>query len=227
MGYAAQRAALDRMLAAERAMEQSPTRDGWDAWQRAAADYWVQLHPELARFRRGSVDATPTVEELRERAGLLATAMDGVPGDWRLRKPSPERVQHLARVGWFHELSIGLYEPVWGALERLRSGDASRIETLIRFLEADVYCFGSGYLKADLIRSMTRSELGEAEVARLRRVVLAVVGSYDRREFRAYCRLARRLDSPSLREDLRALAASDDRRTARHARWVLDALGEG
>jgi hypothetical protein len=96
----------------------------------------------------------------------------------------------------------------------------------VRFLEADIYCFRSGYMKAEAIHVLKRADLDEKTAGRLRAVVLGVVSGYDRREFRAYIRLARRVESDALREDLRALAVSPARRTARHARWVLAGLGE-
>jgi hypothetical protein len=213
-----------RMLQANAEKERRHTR--WEAWQAAATDYWVALHPDLARFRRGDADREPTAQDLLARAEQVRAAMDGIPTDWRLRPPSDERTEHLARVGWFHELLVGLYEPVDAAIQRARRGDRSRLETLLRFLETDVYCFRSGYVKADIIRVVTRLDLDASEVERLRVVVLDVVDGYDRREFRAYVRLARRVDSPGLREALRARRSSPDPRVRRHADWVLAGIEE-
>lgn len=120
----------------------------------------------------------------------------------------------------------GLYGPVDHAIGRVEDGDADGIETLVRFLEADVYCDRSGYVKADAIRVLTRAKLDEQTTARLRGVVLAVVDGPDRREFRSYVRLARRVDSEELRAELRVRLDSASRRTARHAGWVLAGLDE-
>jgi hypothetical protein len=163
---------------------------------------------------------------MRDRAEMVARAMDDVPFTWRLAPPSRQRAEHLARVGWFHEQLAGLYGPVRHALERLRRDDLSGIETLIRFLEADVYCHRSGYLKAEVIRFLTRANLNDETLERLRRVVLAVVDDFDRREFRAYIRLGRRVDSAAFRNDLRTRRDSGSHRTARHADWMLVGLGE-
>lgn len=148
--------ALHRMLEAEQVSNAGRSNEDWDVWQRAATDYWVLIHPGLARFRRGDPAQTPTVEEMRERAEIIARAMDKVPDTWRLAPPSRQRAEHLARVGWFHEQGSGLYGPIAHALERLRHDDPSGIETLVRFLESDVYCFRSGYMKAEVIRFLTR-----------------------------------------------------------------------
>ena len=143
---------------------------------------------------------------MRERAGSLTRAMEG------------------GSVDAFRVEYARLYDPVREAIQRLRHGDGSGIETLVRFLEADVYCFRSGYTKADVIRALTRADLDDPRTVRLRRVVLIAVEGDDRREFRAYVRLARRLDSPSLRDDLQHLASSSSTRVARHAQWVLEGL---
>jgi hypothetical protein len=213
------------MLRSESAKEGDD--DSWPAWQAAAAtDYWVLLHPELRPWRRGDPDTIPTIDDMRARAELIERSMDGIPSTWRLRPTDAARVEHLARVGWFHELMAGLYEPIFTAI-RASSPEASpRLETLIRFLEADLYCHRSGYAKADAIKAITRGPLDDASSARLRVVVLDVVDAHDRTEFRAYTRLARRVDDDGLRTGLRSRVASGPSPVARRARWVLEALGE-
>lgn len=217
--------ALQRMLDADDAKNDSRSNDDWAVWQRAATEYWVALHPHLTRFRRGDPAETPTIAEMRERAEVVARGMDDIPDSWRLAPPSRQKAEHLARVGWFHEQLAGLYGPVEDAIKRLRQGDPSGIETLVRFLEADVYCLRSGYAKAEAIRFLTRADLDDATLERLRRVVLKVV-DVDRREFRAYIRLARRVDSAVLRDELRMRLAATRHRTVRHAEWMLVGLGE-
>lgn len=217
---------MQRMIEADNAENAGHSADDWAVWQRAATEYWVLLHPDLARYRRGDPQRVPTVSEMRDRAEMVARSMDDVPDTWRLAPPSRQRAEHLARVGWFHEQLAGLYGPVDHAIERLRRDDRSGIETLVRFLEADVYCFRSGYAKAEAIRFLTRADLNDEVVERLRRVVLAVVDDFDRREFRAYIRLGRRVDSAAFRDDLRARLDSGSRRSARHADWMLVGLGE-
>lgn len=214
--------ALQRMLAAEDANGQG--RGGWDDWQRAAVDYWLLLHPNQARLRRGDPTRIPTVDDMKERAASLSGAMAGVPDTRRLSPPTRERAEHLARVAWFHELLAGLYGPIDDALDRLRRGDQSGVQTLVRFLEADVYCFRSGYMKADVIHFLTRADLDTASMSRLRQVVVAAVDGFDRRDFRAYIRLARRLDSETLRQELTSRAGSSTNRSARHAQWMLAGL---
>jgi hypothetical protein len=70
--------------------------------------------------------------------------MTDVPTTWRLARPSLAKAEHLARVGWFHELYAALYGPIEHAVKHVEGGDAAAVETLVRFLEADVYCHRSG-----------------------------------------------------------------------------------
>ena len=216
---------LQRMLDADDAKDRTNRYEDWTAWQRAATDYWVLRHPDLARYRRGEPTRSPSVAEMREKAELLSRAMDGVPDTWRLAPPSAEKAEHLARVGWFHELYAALYEPISSAIKRT-ADNRNAVETLVRFLESDVYCFRSGYMKADVIRALGRADLDDRTIRRLRAVVLDVVDSYDRREYRAYVRLACRVDGDGLREALRERLTSSSTRVARHARWVLEGLGD-
>lgn len=133
-----------------------------------------------------------------------------------------------AQVGFLHEQMAGLYGPIFEALERLRAdgagGSADDLETVVRFLEADIYCFRSGYATADAIRAVRRASFGPEIGARLRRIVLTAVDGYDRREFRAFCRLATSVSDEGLRTALVERLGSANPRTVRHARWVLDAL---
>jgi hypothetical protein len=82
-------------------------------------------------------------------------------------------------------------------------------------------------VKADVIRAVTRADLDADAAARLRTVVMSVVDGYDRREFRSYIRLAKRVDTPELRSALRSRLEFGERRAARHAEWVLAGLDLG
>jgi len=134
----------------------------------------------------------------------------------------------------------------WRDMELLRGGDQTKLETAVAFLEADPFFYGSGYAKEDIIPAINRLDLPPKLVGRLQAVVLNMIDRRDGREFRAYCRLARKVDSPELREQLEhrltrawpsarsltddlpalMLVAQQERAIRRRARWVLEALGE-
>jgi len=100
------------------------------------------------------------------------------------------------------------------------------VDAAIEYLEKDEWKFGSGYAKADLIRLLRKLDLKPAQAERLRRVVLAVVDGRDRREFRHYCRLASKVDSPQLRNELTRRLKDENEIVQRHARWVLEYLSK-
>jgi len=98
------------------------------------------------------------------------------------------------------------------------------VESIITFLEKDPWTFGSGYAKAEMIRLLRKLELTLKQGERLRKVLLTIVDKRDRREFRHYCRLACKLDSPELRRELTRRLQSTDEGVSRRARWMLDYL---
>lgn len=112
-------------------------------------------------------------------------------------------------------------------LELLKERDPGSIEMAVRFLEADPWFFRSGYIKADLLRWLRRAPLSDAQLGRLRGVVLERIEGPGRREFRRYARFAPRLDTPEFRAAIRARVHSADTRTSRHARWVWALLTPG
>lgn len=100
------------------------------------------------------------------------------------------------------------------------------VDEVVKYLEKDEWKFGSGYAKADMIRWLRRVDLRLNEAERLRRVVLAVVDGRDRREFRHYCKLACKVDSPRLRKELRSRLGDENEVVRRHAGWVLEYLSK-
>ncbi len=147
----------------------------------------------------------------------------------RLRRydvPDPEGwAAWRETVALFWDAFAAAWPPGFQAdLSRLRAGDAGAVDAAISFLEADPWFFRSGYAKEEIIAYLNRLPLTEAQAERLRRVVLAAVDGRDRREFRRYCRLARKVDSPALRSELAGRLECAEPAVRRHARWVLEAL---
>lgn len=112
---------------------------------------------------------------------------------------------------------------LWNDVQRLENGNPAGVGSVAKFLEADPWFFRSGYLKADLIKLLNRVEIPPVYADRLRKVIINVVEKRDRREFRSYCRLAKRLDNPKLREELAKRLEDKDPSVRRRARWVLEA----
>jgi len=114
----------------------------------------------------------------------------------------------------------------WRDVELLRGGDNTKLEAAIAFLEADPWFHGSGYAKVKMVRYIKPSMLTPGDIARLQNVVLDMVERRNGQEFRAYCRLARKVESPALREQLTRRLAHENPNVRRRARWILEALGQ-
>lgn len=106
-------------------------------------------------------------------------------------------------------------------LAQVKAGDRAGLETVIQFLEADPWSFGSGYTKEEILRALQRYELTEDQQYRLQNVILHMVDTRATREFRLYRKLARKVDSLRLRNGLLTRLRSEDEGIARRALWVL------
>ena len=112
----------------------------------------------------------------------------------------------------------------WRDIELLRGGDASKLESAMAFLESDPWFHGSGYAKVKMIRHIKPAMLTPSYTLRLQQVVLDMVERRNGQDFRAYCRLARKVDAPELREQLTRRLTHSAPNVRRRAKWVLEAL---
>lgn len=144
----------------------------------------------------------------------------------KYREQSSEaRQRWLETVEQFHSAIDHAYpEDFWELWKKLPSGDPTAVENAVLFLEADPWFFRSGYVKSGLIKKLNRLPLLAELEARLRNVLLDVVKTRDRREFRSYCHLARRVESADLRRDLSKLQTSADPNVQRRVKWMLSAM---
>lgn len=125
---------------------------------------------------------------------------------------------------WYQAIE-NAYLPSFGTdFDRIRAGDPTGMEGAVSFLEADPWFYRTGYIKSKLIRYIKQPLLTPNYVKRLQQVVLSVVDKRDDRNFRDYCRLARKVDSPELREGLTRRLTHTDTNVRRRAKWVLEAL---
>lgn len=118
----------------------------------------------------------------------------------------------------------GYEQSFWQA----KAGDGRNLEPLVLFLEADPYVFRSGYAKEAAIGALKQvSEIPPHYAARLRSVILHIVDTRWGQEFRAYCRLAVKVDTPEFRatlEQRRTRSQGNDPDVSIRARRVLDLL---
>ena len=173
--------------------------------------------------RKGSIR-----DVLRARGEEAESARRAIHEAWQHRDEGPEaRQRWIDSIAKFRAAVDHAWPPgFWDAFERLPTGDPAAIESATLFLEADPWFYRSGYVKAELIRRLKRLPLSSEIEERLRAVVLDVARGRDRREYRAYCRLARKVASPELHAQMETLVAAGDPAVRRRARWMLAAIGE-
>jgi hypothetical protein len=177
------------------------------------------LHIAYGRMtRRSDADDPRTRAWLDAVARFNAALERAYPGDFWQKFEQLKRVSR--RCG-------GLGGAIAPNRRELSRGDVQALEAAIQFLEADPMFFRSGYVKAAIIPLVTRMPLSEPQKDRLRGCALGVVDMRASQEFRRYCRLARAVDSPSLRASLQRRVDGDDAAVARRARWMLAALTGG
>lgn len=154
----------------------------------------------------------PTHEEIR--AG--AAAVDQVFEAHR-RDPRVQFDGTFWHTGWLE----------WRRLvpnsDGVRAGDADAVEHAIVFLEADPWCFASGYDKQRVMRALVRVRLQATQIERLDAVLLALI-THDRREVADAIRLARTHRGPRLKSALRSLLATSEDETALRALRALLAV---
>ena len=139
-----------------------------------------------------------------------------------LRSISPEV---RAKLEAEHAVFPPCYEQ---SFRQAKAGDGHNLEPLVLFLEADPYVLRSGYAKEAAIGALKQvPEITPHYADRLRTVILHIVDRRWGREFRAYCRLAVRVDSPEFRnalEQRRSHPQANDPEVSIRARRVLDLL---
>ncbi len=140
------------------------------------------------------------------------------PGDCEFQK-------QLAIAEDLVDLAYSLAYPprFWETMPALLAGKSVDLEPFISYLEADPYCFRSGYIKSKTLRGLKRASMSPAQRLRLQYVVLCVDDKGFRREFRDYCRLARFIYTPGFIADLESRLNSFDPNRALRAKWVIDA----
>lgn len=159
--------------------------------------------------------AAEKADESNKRIGAFYEA-------FRHRKDSPEayRLWEAAFRQAYVEIEEK-YRELWRALQCFKDRKPADSEHLVQFLERDEWFFRSGYAKADCIQILKCLDLPTKVEGRLRTVVLNAVDQRDRREFRHYCKLARKVDSPELRVALRERLSHPDVNVRQRATWAL------
>jgi hypothetical protein len=123
------------------------------------------------------------------------------------------------------------YKEAHFAIESLKAGDVRGVEPAIRFLQADIYEFRSGYLKEYLWRYLNRVALNDRQRKRLLSVARKYLSRRMTREFRSMCRLVHRIADEEFIADVQSLAESTTdegfKRRAQLLRAYIQSLDAG
>jgi len=165
----------------------------------------------MSQFRSGILESATKLRDLQDEVNLAF-------------KEHPRGPRHHAAAAEFHASYDALAFPggLNAGLEALRNRDPEAIEKAICFLEADPLFFGSGYIKDKLIGRIKQSSLSANQMQRIRIVVLRSLASW--RMPRTIARLAPKVNTPSLKSDLRAALESSNERVRIRAKHMLQVL---
>jgi hypothetical protein len=171
-------------------------------------------------------------DELLAMASRMELASQRVDETWRHREVSPDAWQawnqatkewHAARHALYGEAFDEGFDPHMAAI---RASEPAAVETAIRFLEIDPWCFHSGYAKERLLRALKAVPLSIIQAERLRSAMMRAVDNRDRQELAEWCRLAPSLELGEVLADLRRRLASDDADVRRRSSWSLERIEE-
>lgn len=117
-----------------------------------------------------------------------------------------------------HDLLL-LWSPE--VLRQIQDQSGEWRNTALNFLEVDPWFFRAGYLKEKLCQALKRAQLTHREAERIRGILLSVLKSRFRREYRSYCRLAGSVYNDQFLNELKTLTDGDDIKVQIRARWML------
>lgn len=157
------------------------------------------------------------------RAGELARLHREVHRTFASRHESPRAMQAWRDAAAAFRVRGDPFETERIRLRRPKevAGDAKLRDFAITFLELDPMYFGSGYFKEEIVRRLKWEFLTPGERERLRAVALDAARHRGQREFRHYCRLARRVADPGLVAELEKIAEDTDGAARNRARKML------
>jgi hypothetical protein len=114
------------------------------------------------------------------------------------------------------------YAPFEELKGRLRGGEIGAVEPALEFLEADPWCFRSGYVKADLMHALANGPSLESVRDRVQAIVLNRVEHHEPRLLRYAARLAATVWDDGLEAAVEAISRDGDARESADAQELLD-----
>ena len=157
-----------------------------------------------------------------ENAQKINQLKYAIKASFKERNENPIAWQNACKV--FHELYDSLAFP--GGLEKglvlLKKQHPEVIVAALSYLEADPFCFRSGYVKQKLAGLLKKVNLTSSQIDQLQDFLIVAVGSIGRREFREYCRLAKYIADDKFCKRLQdIIEKSDDLSVVQRAEKML------
>ena len=177
---------------------------------------------DRAPHTAGMKDYQTLVREFAEAGKAAYEAKRALDAAFRddLRSRDPAAYTQLGRE-FSNRVHAALPQGTPDLYNDLKNAKPRAIDTATAFLQADGYFFGSGYLKARLIRRLKRASFSPEQKRRLQSIVIARAMGPDRNEFAAYGKLALAVRSPELEAEIERLTEHADPGVARRARWIM------
>jgi len=191
-----------------------------------SGEEWLEQVPGPAlRAKEGSRGEPFTVEAIRQRARVLERNHVELDDAARSRDRGERYYREWEQAAeHFHAAVAAVYPgELEDSMAALADAPASMeaVETVITFLEADPWCFRSGYMKQEILRKLRHQPLNPGQKEKLANALIRYVDAGDRREMLGACKLAREHPTQWLRSQLKARLASPDADVARRALLML------
>ncbi|MBK7882689.1 MAG: hypothetical protein IPJ81_01795 [Chitinophagaceae bacterium] len=164
--------------------------------------------------------------QLKKNIDQLNKLRDDIRKTSRIKHKSKEDQEKLAMTckifyDNFYDLAFpGGYQ----AICDLKKSEPQAIDNAIAYLKANPYFFRSGYIKEHILTTLKKLDLTALQQLKLQNVIINVIDLYYCREFRYYCRLAKKIPSEFFIEKLQRKSKSGDLNIAKRASWVLDSI---
>jgi hypothetical protein len=150
----------------------------------------------------------------------LASKVTSTRDDLSAARARGRRPQIEEAAKRFHGAVYELERTYDSIVAGVRSGNTASADDALTVLEADIFCFRSGYGAERLLHALANAELSPAQRARAVRYVKDAVGRPAAREFRRIANLAHAL-GPELNDWLLEGLTSGEPRVARHCLWII------
>jgi hypothetical protein len=172
------------------------------------------------RYGRGMgvswLDSAAELRRAHQDVDRLALARDTGATAWRAWEEAAAR---------FNESVQRFYAPLKTAMPSLRRGEPPAVAAALDFLEADPWCFRSGYMKADIMHALANAPLLGAQAReRAQRVVLHRLLQPEPRLARHTARLAVAVWDDALDREVRSLGERGSESQRLHVAGLVDAV---